>query len=73
MSQHSHLSDQTGKHENARKKVGHLKGDLKDGVGLVETTDVDQTADSVVITTQVPAEEGDFETDIKLYRTGLFH
>lgn len=51
----SNLSDQTGKHEDAREKVGHLKGDLKDGVGLVEATDVDQTADSVVITTQVPA------------------
>ena len=51
-----YLSDQTGEHKDAREKVSHLKGNLKDGVGLVKTPDVDQTADSVVVTTQVPVD-----------------
>ena len=51
-----YLSDQTGEHKDAREKVSHLKGNLKDGMGFIKTPDVDQTADGVVVTTQVPVE-----------------
>jgi len=51
-----YLSNQTGEHKDAREKVSHLKGNLKDGVGFVKTPDVDQTAYGIVVTTQVPVE-----------------
>lgn len=51
-----YLSYQTGEHKDANEKVSHLKGNLKDRMGFVKTPDVDQTADSVVVTTQVPVE-----------------
>lgn len=51
-----YLSNQTGEHKDAREKVSHLKGNLKDGVGFVKTPDVDETADGKVVTTQVPVE-----------------
>lgn len=51
-----YLSDQTGEYKDAREKVCHLKRYLKDGVGFIKTPDVDQTADGVVVTTQVPVE-----------------
>lgn len=49
-----YLSNQTGEHKDAHEKISHLKGNLKDGMGLVKTPDVDQTADGKVVTTQVP-------------------
>ncbi len=52
----TYLSNQTGEHKDAYEKVRHLKGNLKGGYGLWKTPDVDQTADSVVVTTQVPVE-----------------
>ena len=52
-----HLSNQTGEHKDAREKICHLKGNLKDGMGLVKTPDVDQTADSKVVTAQVPVKK----------------
>ena len=52
----SYLSNQTGEDEDADEKVRHLKDDLEDGYRLRETTDVDQTAHSIVVTTQVPVE-----------------
>jgi hypothetical protein len=51
-----YLSNQTGEHEDTHEKVCQLKGNLKDCVGLWKTTDVDQTADCVIVTTQVPVE-----------------
>lgn len=63
-----YLSNQTGEHKDACEKVSHLKGNLKDGMGLVKTPDVDQTADSVVVTTQVPVERlGQLEELCKLH------
>lgn len=52
----AYLSNQTGEDEDTDEKVQHLKGDLEGGYRLRETTDVDQTAHSKVVTTQVPAE-----------------
>lgn len=56
-----HLSNQTGEHKDAREKVSHLKGNLKDGMRFVETPDVDQTADGIVVTAQVPVERGEVD------------
>lgn len=51
------LPDQAGEHKDADEKVGQLKGNLKDGCGLWEPPDVDQTAHGKVVTAQVPVEE----------------
>lgn len=51
-----YLSDQSGEHKDAREKVSHLKRDLKQGVGFSKAPNVDQTANSVVVATQVPVE-----------------
>lgn len=53
----SYLSNQTGEHEDTNEKISHLKGNLKGGYRFWKTPDVDKTADSKVITTQVPVEE----------------
>lgn len=53
----SHLSNQAREHKDTNEEVGHLKGNLKGGYRFWETPDVDETADSKVVTTQVPAEE----------------
>lgn len=50
------MTNQTGEHEDADEKVSHLKDDPKEGDGLWKTTEVDQTADSNVVTMQVPGE-----------------
>lgn len=53
----SYLSNQTREHKDTNEEVGHLKGYLKGGYRFWKTPDVDQTADSKVVTTQVPVEE----------------
>lgn len=55
----SHLPDQTGEDKDADEEVQHLEGDLKGGDGLREAADVDQTANSEVVTAQVPVDGED--------------
>ena len=51
-----YLANQTGEYKDAQEKVSHLKGNLKDRVGLTKTPDVDETADCVVVRTEIPVE-----------------